>query len=380
MTKTNSVLELLKLKGVGQDLNIPVEEKTSEKSIKSRRRRIYEEVQNLDNLEPTLGFAKSISSQNDAQQKTSGDKVSSNLVQSGGKVSSNLVQSSFKLSAQLSSNLVQDLSKSSPKMTFGQLVGLQKAITLFIYEQCKMIRSEVTNSITIQYLSEHCQTTVFAAQSAIQRLEKKSVLERVEFKNGRGGWTKYSLKKDIFSEIYQSESTFKLSSNLVQSSFKVSAQLSSTLSSSSSLKEGRDPKTTTTTKFELPGDWKEIDCAPLRDLTEPFGENHLRRLFKSGKTNPAQVQESIKRVAYAVKNKTQTFRKTPTAMLMGLLSEGIDFDAPKGYYSIMQSEQAISTKAEEEPESTQEEKAAAEEAKAIIKNLGKSLFGEMPKT
>jgi hypothetical protein len=66
-------------------------------------------------------------------------------------------------------------------------------------------------------------------------------------------------------------------------------------------------------------------------------------------------------------------------MLMGLLSDGREFDPPKGYYPNAQSEQIAPTKVENESESTSEEKLAAQEAKTMIKNLGKSLFGEMPK-
>ena len=108
-------------------------------------------------------------------------------------------------------------------------------------------------------------------------------------------------------------------------------------SSSSSIKERRDPKTTTTTKSELPDEWQEIDCAPLREQSEGFGEDHIERLWKLGTTNPAQVQENIKRIAFAIKHKTQKFTKSPIAMLMGLAKAGKNFDPPKDYNPEIQS-------------------------------------------
>ena len=173
----------------------------------------------------------------------------------------------------------------------------------------------------------------------------------------------------IFDLRYQKPPEFESSSRASSRAIR---------SSSSSIKERRDPKTTTTTKSELPDDWKKIDCAPLREQAEGFGEDHLRRLLKLGTTNPDQIQENINRISYAVKNKTQTFKKTPIAMLMGLCSEGKYFDPPKGYGLINQPDKVKSADKAKEPQSIPQEETAAAEAKRQIAALTAHLK-EMPR-
>ena len=245
--------------------------------------------------------------------------------------------------------------------------------------------NRIAQGITKDQLAKITQSKPLAAKDVARQLLEKDAIRIYNVVDGRGGWVDYIIAKNFHSELYiqQINGIQKVRDKYEKSAREVPDKVRDKVREnvpSSSLKEERDPKTTTTRKPELPDDWKEIDCAPLREQAEGFGEDHLRRLLKLGTTTPIQVQENIKRIAFSVKHKTQTFKKTPIAMLMGLCSEGKYFDAPKGYYPIVQSEQAASTKSEEEPESTQEEKAAAEEAKTMIKNLGKSLFGEMPKS
>jgi hypothetical protein len=40
-----------------------------------------------------------------------------------------------------------------------------------------------------------------AVKNAIGRLEKKSCLIRIGFKNGRGGWSRYEVPDDIYQRI-----------------------------------------------------------------------------------------------------------------------------------------------------------------------------------
>jgi hypothetical protein len=147
-------------------------------------------------------------------------------------------------------------------------------------------------------------------------------------------------------------------------------------SSSSSINLERERKTTTTREPELPDEWKTIDCAPLQAVGIEFGESHLLRLYESGKTNHVQVQENIKRVAFAVKNKTQIFKKNPVAMLMGLLPKGKDFDVPQGYYNSVA--QKVIEPVNGDERSTPEDKALAYESQAKLHIAG--LLKSMPKS
>jgi hypothetical protein len=268
------------------------------------------------------------------------------------------------------------------KLSFSKLLGIKRDVVKFVFNQCKFNGNlEGTEYLSYEHLSEATGHKKSSMKTTVSRLREDGYLIRVDRVDGRGGLIRLKLDDPLYkSMIFSETSNSSRENNATQTVHKRytirDTEGDTTISSSSSLKEERDPKTTTTAKSELPDDWKEINCAPLRDLREPFGENHLRRLLKIGKTNPIQVQENIKRVAYAIKHKTQTFKKSPIAMLMGLLSEGIDFDAPKGYQSPMikfkEPEALISSQENEiqnSKSSDELEAAAATEAKRQIAAL-----------
>ena len=100
--------------------------------------------------------------------------------------------------------------------SFSSLGGLQRKITLFIYEECKFAREKISPPLAIEHLSECCKTSVLSAQKTIQRLTKKEILLRKEFKNGRGGWTRYEIPHSIFQEILHIETNDKLRTNIGQ--------------------------------------------------------------------------------------------------------------------------------------------------------------------
>ena len=134
------------------------------------------------------------------------------------------------------------------------------------------------------------------------------------------------------------------------------------------------------TPDELPDEWMKVDFKPINSLGERMGKQHLDTLFKSGKTSPEKVQESVNRIAFAVRNKTQVIKKTPTAMLMGLLPKGKEFDPPKGYYKAV-----VKSKFDDETNdigseesSTEDDKKKAEEARHRLQIGG--FFHGMPKT
>ena len=136
-------------------------------------------------------------------------------------------------------NLEQTQNKVGTKATLSSIVGLQRRIVVFVFEETKSSREKVTAPISIQNLAESCKTTSMAAQVTIRRLEKKGVLLRGEYKNGRGGWTRYELPNDLFQELLQQETQNKLRTNLEQSWNKLRSQprteLRTSPSSSSSI-------------------------------------------------------------------------------------------------------------------------------------------------
>ncbi len=60
---------------------------------------------------------------------------------------------------------------------------------------CEMVLedSSVTRPVYLQQLSEDLGNPVSTLKKTIQKLEKKKIILRSEFKSGRGGWTCYTV-------------------------------------------------------------------------------------------------------------------------------------------------------------------------------------------
>ena len=243
-------------------------------------------------------------------------KRSTNLVQTEYKPSTNLVQTEYKPSAQPSTTFKTEY---KPSTTFSSLVGLQRKLVKFVYDECKIARAKTTKQLSIEYIVKTLETPYFSIKATIQRLIKKGVVIRTNLKQGRGGWVTYGVPDLVFNEILRYEETeYKPSTNLVHcSSFeqKPSAQPSTSLSSSSS----NNNKDTTTNGNELPEEWRNINLDPLQDIG--FSEKHLRQIFNLNL--PDVVEESIKHFAFGLLNNPNAKQYTnPINVIMGVLRKG----------------------------------------------------------
>jgi hypothetical protein len=283
--------------------------------------------------------------QNSDKLKT---ELRANLGQSSDKLKtekSYFTQSSDKLKTELRTNPRTNLGQSSDKTqffsTFSSLVGLQRKIILFIYENCKLCGDKITRPIAIEHLAKHCESTELSAQKTIQRLEKKLVIYRAEYKNGRSGWTKYGLPESIFQELIHNEAYEKLTLKLGQSSDKPKTELRTELrtSSPSSSSVINNKETTTSEQSEndselfLSAEWEVINILPLANIG--FSKHHLKQIASQNKLSISIVQESINAFAFDLKqnNKAKTLKTSPLNYLMGILRNGIPYSPPPNYES-----------------------------------------------
>jgi broad specificity phosphatase PhoE len=231
------------------------------------------------------------------------------------------------------------------KPPFSSVVGLQRRIVLFVFESTKICRDKITDPIALQNFADACGTTPMAARVTIRRLEKKSLLRRAGFKNGRSGWTRYELPKDLFQELLQLEAQSKLGTKWEQTGNKVGSELgtevgTSSPSSSSLYLESKNLKTTTTgeaelflsTEVRLAPDWSRIDFSALEDIG--FGRAHVVQLAKARLLTAEEVQDSIRFFAFdlARNKKRDEITKDPLSYLMGILRNG-PYNAPSNYES-----------------------------------------------
>ncbi len=198
-------------------------------------------------------------------------KVAPKLDQSGTNGTPGVTQSSIKVAPEPAPNhapkLDQSGTKVAPNVSLETLAGLQRNSLIFIYESCRIFGSKISPPIQIKNLAESIKTTVAAARVAVQRIEQKGFVRRYEYKDGRGGWTKYELPDEIYSQLFFKESSIKVASNLDQSSIKVAPEPApEPAPSSSSSSRDLSLKETTTTQMSVADELGLLDLSQLREF------------------------------------------------------------------------------------------------------------------
>lgn len=275
---------------------------------------------------------------NKAEPET-GSKVGSNWGQSGVKVGSETgskvvakwEQSGSKLVAEKQETGSATGSKVVANFSFSSLIGLQKKIILFLYESCKTARSKITNPISLEHMSDMLKATTGTIKSAIRRLENKQLLTRAEYKNGRGGWSKYLIPEHLFQELLQIETGSKVVANWYQSDSKVVANWEQTGSKVVAKPVANPPLVASsninTTSLHtnpvdnFPADWQAINYEAIKNIG--FGPNHILQLYKAKLLSAQLVQESIDSFAFTLLNypKAKEYM-SPLNVLMSVLAKG----------------------------------------------------------
>lgn len=242
-------------------------------------------------------------------------------------------------------------SKESLNFSFSSLTGIQRLLTLCVYEICKQTQEIITPPLTLEFLSKVCLSKGLSIKKSLQRLEEKTVIFRKEFKSGRGGWSRYSLKNAIFQEVLHYEAKGLLDIDLIQQNLKSETKWRQTGD-----KVGTKPRTqpetslpssssyininkTTTTELSparvpaLPELWQGIDFSSLAEFG--FGETHLLQLHEKGGLEPQAIQDSIYHFAHDLKhNDKRSGIKGPVInFFMGILLRGYPYARPENYVS-----------------------------------------------
>jgi len=239
----------------------------------------------------------------------------------------------------VNTKLVQNEYKPDTYISLFELVGLQKKITLLVYELCKNNRSTVSEPLTLEHISEHLNIKIGSIKTTIARLEEKKILIRKEFKNGRGGWTKYELPKSIYNEALQLETAHKQHTNDTQTRHKPDTQPSTQLNTTSPSSSSFNNYITTTTetvksqKINLNDDWLNVDIEPLKNIG--FTKTHLEQLASQNLLLPKIVQDSIYAFSFDLveNNKAKELKGQPINFFMGILRKGNPYASPVNYES-----------------------------------------------
>jgi len=253
--------------------------------------------------------------------------------------------------------------------------GLQRTIVLFIHDCCKQNRDKVTPPLSIEHIANACSTTKLSAQKTIQRLEKKQLIVRKAYQNGRGGWTQYELPEKIFQEILQIEVSNNLKTNLghIQDNIRSETRTQPGTSSPSSSFNNLN---TTTTAEELPPEWEEIDLTELARRNIRFGKQHLQQVYPYLKNNyeSYDLQESIDAFVFDLDSKHITIRSSSVGMLLKIFRAGElyisqHYISPENKLLLENAERAKQRKQQLEEAKYQEWLAKPENQEKIKRNL-----------
>lgn len=228
--------------------------------------------------------------------------------------------------------------KPDTKTHFGELIGLQRRLVVFVYRSCQKARAKISEPLTIEHVASSLQIQAGSVKTSFRRLEEKKFLRRHSFKNGRGGWARFELSGDVFNALLHLETEHKLDTNWTQSAHKPDTEpdtepdTSPPSSSSSDLKQNSN--TTTTGAENLGSEWLAVDCSPLTEVGAKFGQSQIAQIAKAGGVTPDELQDSIRMFAFDLlhNQKRQSIKGDPLNFFIGILRNG-PYLPPQNYRS-----------------------------------------------
>ena len=263
------------------------------------------------------------------------NKTNTNRTQIEHKVDTNQTQSGHETGHEIEHKL-------GTKSGFLTLVGLQRKVLLFFYENCRNTRSKITSPFTLEILADRLNIRKGSVKTTIRRLETKTFIRRVDFKNGRSGWSSYEVPNSVFTELTRMETEHKLDTNWTQIEYKTNTKLDTKADTAEFSSSSKDLYKTTTTDQtipskpespQLPDEWLAIDIEPLRSIN--FTHMHLSQLATEEQLTPKIVQQSIDFFAFDLSNnnKAKTIKGSPLNFFMGILRNRGGYVIPDNYGS-----------------------------------------------
>lgn len=208
----------------------------------------------------------------------------------------------------------QNLGVLVPLVSILTISGSQRKILEFLFDQCIYNNSLITPPITKEQLILATLLKEETALSSIKRLRSKLLIDRVDYKDGKAGWTRYKLSEITYKELlnfrnsnspFASEVSFQTSQsfshhprNTVQAGAIVSAIVGAKVSASPSSKIDRE-------NFNL----SQLTTAPTSAPTKPMGWFKSLDFTAVHPIAPMQVNSSIRNLVEMTleEDKVQSF-------------------------------------------------------------------------
>lgn len=243
---------------------------------------------------------------------------------------------------------------------YSQLRGWNKKIVDLIHDICKETVSRITYPLTNNAIADMLAIPPHSIKTTMQRLKAQKYILVHEYVNGRGGWSRYTLSEEFFTEIPLTERAYKGNTKGTQREHKLSpkgnTQGNTQGNTNSSSSSSNNIKTTTR---EIPEDWN-FDISAYAKFG--FTQSHIKQLIPLG-LSPIDVEQMLCEFNYDFeRNALPKIYSTPIGFLMGLFRKGQPY-CSEGY---RKAEDALNTelarRAETKQKNLLEEKFKAWEA------------------
>jgi hypothetical protein len=224
------------------------------------------------------------------------------------------------------------------------LVGNDRAVMLTLFLDARQHGAFETSAFARAHLAGRLGLSYEAIRSCLKRLVRFGILDKVESsKGGPGAWVLVRFSQRIFQELCLTEAQpgHNPVTNPVKTEAQPGHQPGHALSSSSSLIDLENLKTTTTSEPELletgpvhlAPEWANLDFSPLAEIG--FTQNHLTQIIRHGKLSRAEVEPSIEFFAFDLRRngKAKMLNGSPLNFFMGILRKGIPYAPPENYES-----------------------------------------------
>lgn len=201
------------------------------------------------------------------------------------------------------------------------LRGNPLKIIRFLFTLINREENNITHRVTMTDALQSLGISKDSARTGFRFLLKNKLIERVNFKIGKKGWSQYQINKSLFEEI--TDAVLKGSMEPFQTKgFNSSGSIN---------------KITTTeiqsNKLNFMQQEDDYDIHPLTAIG--FTKTHLGQILKNTDLQFEAIQDSIYAFAFdlEVNNKANVLKTAPLNYFMGILRKGMPYAPPSNYES-----------------------------------------------
>ena len=227
-------------------------------------------------------------------------------------------------------NDLQTGSKEVAETSFDTLVGKERNLILFMADDCRLNGSLITSPMTRERIAEVINSSANRAKNIVFRLQEKFIIESVESKTGRGGWTKFKLEKAIFQKaLIQLSGSKEVANDLQTGSKHTPNRVAERVAESPIVVVSNlNSKNTTNTQS---GNSDEPCFVIPPELSGKVSRRQLSEFVTLGKISESDLQLSLDAFAYDLRNNLVSikFSNNPVGLLIGAIKNNGSYNSAK---------------------------------------------------